>query len=131
MRANLFRDTLEVGALFLALVMAPDQNKYPTRLADKVNKDQSITVRPLPNTDPVKADLLLLGHRPLYPENMADSKSIDPLVSAEEEVEVDAETAAAIERGIEAADQGRGVSSDEVRKLIPQWISKFSTPNRP
>ena len=61
---------------------------------------------------------------------MTDLKSIDPFVSTEEEVEVDAETAAAIERGIRAADEGRVVSSDEVRKLIPQWISKFSTPSR-
>jgi predicted transcriptional regulator len=54
----------------------------------------------------------------------------DPMVSTEEEVEVDAETAAAIDRGIRAADEGRAVSNDEVRKLIPQWISEFSTPNR-
>ena len=61
---------------------------------------------------------------------MADLKSIDPFVSTEKAVEVDAETAAAIDRGIRAADEGRVVSSDEVRKLIPEWISKFSTPSR-
>jgi predicted transcriptional regulator len=61
---------------------------------------------------------------------MADLKSIDSFVSTDEEVEVDAETAAAIERGIRAADEGRVVSNDEVRKLIPRWISKFSTPSR-
>ncbi|MBI4458804.1 MAG: hypothetical protein HY648_01940 [Acidobacteria bacterium] len=61
---------------------------------------------------------------------MADAKAIDPLVSSEQEIEVDAETAAAIERGIRAADEGRVVPSEEVRKLIPQWISKSSTPNR-
>ena len=62
---------------------------------------------------------------------MANGKAIDPLISAEQEVEVDAETAAAIERGIRAADEGRVVPSEEVRKLVPQWISKFSTPNQP
>ena len=62
---------------------------------------------------------------------MADGKAIDPLISAEQEVEIDAETAAAIERGIRAADEGRVVPSEEVRKLVPQWILKFSTPNQP
>jgi predicted transcriptional regulator len=61
---------------------------------------------------------------------MADLKSIDPFISTDEAVEVDAETAAAIQRGIRAADEGKVVSNDEVRKLIPQWISKFSTPSR-
>ena len=46
-------------------------------------------------------------------------------VPVTEEVEVDTETLAAIDRGIQDADEGRTVSVDEVRKLIPQWISKF------
>jgi predicted transcriptional regulator len=65
-----------------------------------------------------------------YPESMADAKKIDPLASTEQEVTVDAETAAAIERGIHAADKGRVVSAEEVRKLTQQWISKLSTPSR-
>jgi predicted transcriptional regulator len=63
-----------------------------------------------------------------YCEGMAEVKPPDMFVSTEEEVEVDAETASAIERGIRAAEKGDVVSSAEVRKLIPQWISKFSTP---
>ena len=50
-------------------------------------------------------------------------------VPATEEVEVDAETAAAIQRGVAAGDAGQVVSAEEVRKLIPKWISKFSTQN--
>ena len=47
------------------------------------------------------------------------------MVSSGEEAEVDAGTAAAIERGIHAADQSRVIPSDEVRKLILQWIPSF------
>lgn len=59
---------------------------------------------------------------------MSVSKCPDPFVSVEEEIEVNAATAAAIERGLRDADAGRVVSSEDVRKLIPQWISEFSTP---
>ena len=48
-------------------------------------------------------------------------------VPVAEEVEVDAETLAAIDRGIEDADAGRAVPIDEVRRLIPKWISKFES----
>ena len=48
---------------------------------------------------------------------MADVKSADPLISTEEEVAVDAETSAAIERGIRAADEGRFVSSEDLCPL--------------
>ena len=44
-----------------------------------------------------------------------------------EEVAVDAETLAAIDRGIKGADEGRTVSLDEAFELIPQWISKFAS----
>jgi len=62
---------------------------------------------------------------------MPDVKPHDPLVSEEEAVEVDRETGAAIERGIRAADDGRVISSDDVRKkLLNEWNSKSSTQNR-
>ena len=55
---------------------------------------------------------------------MADLKLQVPVT---EEVEVDATTLAAIDRGIKDADEGRTVPIDEVRKMIPRWISKFES----
>jgi len=49
-------------------------------------------------------------------------------VPVTEEVEVDTDTRKAIDRGIQDADQGRTVPLDEVRKMIPRWISKFKSP---
>jgi predicted transcriptional regulator len=46
-------------------------------------------------------------------------------VPVAEEIEVDAETLAAIDRGIKAADEGQAVPLDEVREMIPKWMSKF------
>jgi predicted transcriptional regulator len=53
---------------------------------------------------------------------MAELKLEVPVI---EEVEVDAKTLAAIDRGIADADAGRVVPLGEVRKLVPQWISKI------
>jgi hypothetical protein len=44
---------------------------------------------------------------------------------AADEVEVDAETLSAIDRGIKDADEGRTVSVDDARKMISRWICKF------
>jgi len=55
---------------------------------------------------------------------MVDLKLQVPVI---EEVEVEVETLAAIDRGVKDADEGRAVSIDEARKLIPQWISKFES----
>ncbi len=44
-----------------------------------------------------------------------------------EEVEVDAEILAAIQRGAQDADEGQTVSLEKARELIPQWISKFES----
>jgi predicted transcriptional regulator len=48
-------------------------------------------------------------------------------IPATDKVAVDAETLAAINRGIKDADEGRTVSIDEARKMIPKWISKFES----
>ena len=55
---------------------------------------------------------------------------VDPKlqVPATDKIEVDAETLAAIDRGVQDADEGRTVSIEEVRQTIPQWISKFESP---
>lgn len=42
-----------------------------------------------------------------------------------EEVQVGAATLAAIDRGVEDADACRTVPIEEVRNMIPQWISRF------
>ena len=41
--------------------------------------------------------------------------------------EEDEATLTAIDEGIRQANDGQLIPVDEVRKLIPQWISKFST----
>ena len=48
-------------------------------------------------------------------------------VPATDTVEVDADTLSAIDRGLSDAEAGRSVSIDEVRRLIPHWISKFES----
>ena len=45
-------------------------------------------------------------------------------------VEEDDETLAAIDRGIQAADEGRTVPLEEVRKMITPWISELESRNR-
>jgi predicted transcriptional regulator len=48
-------------------------------------------------------------------------------IQVTDEVEVSPETLAAIDHGISDADEGRTVPIEEVRKLIPEWISKFES----
>ena len=65
-----------------------------------------------------------------YPGYCRDMQDLKLQVPVTEEVEVDAGTLAAIDRGVKAADEGRTVPLDEVRKMIPQWISKFKSQTR-
>jgi predicted transcriptional regulator len=46
-------------------------------------------------------------------------------IPATDEVEVDAETLAAIDRGIKAADEGRTVPLEDAPKMISTWTSRF------
>jgi predicted transcriptional regulator len=61
---------------------------------------------------------------------MGETKPTGSFVSTEEEIEVDEKTLAAIDRGINDADEGRTVPLEEVRKMIPEWISKFESRKR-
>jgi predicted transcriptional regulator len=47
-----------------------------------------------------------------------------------EEVEVDEETLAGIDRGIADMENGRWYTAEEVRQMIPQWISKYASQKR-
>jgi predicted transcriptional regulator len=58
---------------------------------------------------------------------MADFKLDQPETA---EVEADEKTLAAIDKGLKAAAEGRSVPLDEVREMIPRWISKFESRNR-
>ena len=51
-------------------------------------------------------------------------------VSDMEEREEGEETLAAIDRGIKAADEGRTVPLEEVRKMISKWTRKFESRER-
>ena len=55
---------------------------------------------------------------------MADLKLQVPVT---EEVKVDTHTLAKIDRGVEDADEGRTVPLDQVREMIPRWISKVKS----
>ena len=58
---------------------------------------------------------------------MGGMKPADQFISTEEEVEVDEETLAAIDRGIKAADEGRVVPLEEVRRRMQEWHIKSSS----
>jgi predicted transcriptional regulator len=58
---------------------------------------------------------------------MGEMKPVDQFTSTEEEVEVDEETLAAIDRGIKAADEGRLVPLEEVRRRMQEWHTKSSS----
>jgi predicted transcriptional regulator len=58
---------------------------------------------------------------------MGEMKPADQFTSTEEEVEVDEATLAAIDRGIKAADEGRVVPLEEVRRRMQEWNTQSSS----
>jgi predicted transcriptional regulator len=58
---------------------------------------------------------------------MGEAKPADKFTSTEEELEVDEETLAAIDRGIKAADEGRVVPLEEIRRRMQEWHTKSSS----
>jgi predicted transcriptional regulator len=59
---------------------------------------------------------------------MAEVKKLDfndPAPLTEEE---DEETLAAIDRGVKAADEGRVVPLEEVRRRMQEWLTRSSSP---
>lgn len=58
---------------------------------------------------------------------MGEMKPADLFASTQQELEVDEETLAAIDRGIKAADEGRVVPLEEVRRRMQEWHTKSSS----
>lgn len=56
---------------------------------------------------------------------MTNPDRIDPFVSTEEDIEVDAETSAAIQQAIEDANAGRVVTLEQAREQMHQWLSRL------
>ena len=62
-----------------------------------------------------------------YHLDMAKAKKFDLEDSVPVADDEDEETLAAIDEGLKDAADGRTIPSEEVRKLLPQWISASST----
>jgi predicted transcriptional regulator len=54
-------------------------------------------------------------------------ESTDPFVSTEEPVDVDDETAAAIQLGLDDIAAGRTVTLEEARERMQKWFSRLSS----
>jgi predicted transcriptional regulator len=59
---------------------------------------------------------------------MAEAKKLDFNDPAPLTGEEDDETLAAIDRGVQAADEGRVVPLEEVRRRMNEWLTKSSSP---
>lgn len=68
-----------------------------------------------------------LPDHPRYCEAMADASRIDFDNPAPIDEDEDEETLAAIDEGISDAKAGRTVPMEEVRRLMPNWITASSS----
>jgi hypothetical protein len=57
---------------------------------------------------------------------MGKPQRVDPFVSNEREVEVDAATSRLLKQRIKTAEEGRLLSAKAARKRIQRWLSKSS-----
>jgi predicted transcriptional regulator len=67
------------------------------------------------------------GADPRYREAVAKASKTDFDIPAPIDEEEDEETLAAIDEGIRDAEAGRTVPIEEVRKLLPKWITASSS----
>jgi hypothetical protein len=71
--------------------------------------------------------LLARSGQLVYVSNMDKPQRIDPFVSNDPEVEVDATTDRILKQRMKSAAEGRLVSSKAAREPIQRWLSKSST----
>jgi len=71
--------------------------------------------------------MFALGAHPRYGETMAEANRIDFDNPAPIDDEEDEETIAAIDEGLRDAEAGRTVPIEEVRRLLPEWITASSS----
>ena len=58
---------------------------------------------------------------------MSKAQSIDPFVSIEAEVKIDAATSRILKQRIKSAAEGRTISATAARQRIQRWLSKSAT----
>jgi hypothetical protein len=63
----------------------------------------------------------------IYVEDMSKRQRINPFVSGEAEVKVDAATRRILKQRIKSATEGRTVSATAAREHIHKWLSKSFT----
>ena len=63
----------------------------------------------------------------VYVEDVSKPQPIDPFVSGEAEVRVDAATSRILKQRIKSASEGSTVSAKTARERIHKWLSKSST----